>query len=1037
MIPRGWLPGRSRAAALLLCAAAIAGVLLVAIPVLHRTSPPPPSAGTHGTVVPAGQRVEPPESTGSKPEAGSPAVALAATPAARPKPARAAARGQARGQIGVSAEVAPRDSSRIPHGSRAKIAARARVVQLPDRPAAADPGWYEELVVEVRAERMASTTVPAYWRDGVLLVPASDVFDLAEIRLQAGAGAEVRAVLEPEQIEVRIDPRSGRAWKDGREIPSEKAIYNSAAGRLYISAGLIEELLGVGTWFDLTSLTLLLDPVDHLPLGRRMAREHARQILLAGKQSPSPDQAFGRAAGALGGAAVDWSVNVPDYEDAQNTRVGLALGASVLSGALNVSVRSASEKQSWLSEEHVSGSWVGAWPEGRWVRQLRLGTIQGTGPRPRSLQGVAVGNSPFMRPLAFGQSELSGWLEPNWEVELYRDGALADFARADERGYFSLETTVDYGSNPVEVRAYGPNGEMRLISRALPVAPDRLPAGRFEYKLSAGRCPTNSLGCRESYNFDLHYGVNRSWTARTGAEFIRRGNAGDLLHPYGIVSGAVGPHVSVRAEAVARAVAGIQLNHMPSTNFRAQLSHSAFATNVSKPVLTPANALSRTWADLLWRPLAKKPAFFLSAHGAGNRNRDGWQLRGRLQLTTEVRRVRWTLSWQEEREERTTWTRSATILGLSGSTSVSPAPLHMLHDLYIRGDVAMEARGGNLERCALTMGKSIGGRVRLEAGATWIGPDGDARLMLGLSTSGEISRTHHRVVHTEAGGYQGSSYLDGSFVWNEAVGRLEPFPYQSSLRGGVSGWAFIDSNSNGWRDPGEEAVEGLQLRAGDKQAETDAAGRYSLWNMTPFEAAQLELVPGSLRNPLLVPQFNLASVHVGPNGFREVDVPLVPGTEVLGRVKTEDGIGQIAIGGLAITLRNLSSGRRFDATVFQDGQFYFMALPPGEYEVLLDEAALLRLGLQPTRASRHCVVPLATGRSQAFALTIDLVRAAKAALGDMRAAVEGKCAGRVDETDLRSPPHPMDENARGPLIPRDDGAPLRRASAVRSPARPS
>jgi hypothetical protein len=345
--------------------------------------------------------------------------------------------------------------------------------------------------------------------------------------------------------------------------------------------------------------------------------------------------------------------------------------------------------------------------------------------------------------------------------------------------------------------------------------------------------------------------------------------------------------------------------------------------------------------------------------------------------------VRWTLSWQEERTEYVAQSRATTTLGLSGSTALSVAPLRFLHNLYVRGDLVMETRRGQLDRCTLALGKSIGNSVRLEAGASWLGSDADARFMLGLSTNGASSRTHHRLVHTEEDGYHGSSFLYGSLVWNVAVGRLEPFPYQSSGRGGMSGWAFIDSNGNGWRDPGEEPVEGLQLRAGDKQAETDAEGRYSLWNMTPFEASPLQLVPGSLRNPLLVPQFNLASVHVGPNGFREVDVPLIPGTEVLGRVLTEDGVGQLAIGGLAITFRNVTTGRRFDATVFQDGEFYFTALPPGEYEVLLDEAALLRLGLQQTRASRHCVIPLSTGRSEAHSVTIDLVRAAKAGGGQL------------------------------------------------------
>jgi len=984
MIPRIRRPRASRAVTLLVAAAAVAGLMLVAVPMLrgpsmpHRT--PPVDAGLPPQLADAGAPPHPVDA-GSPPQPEYPSAGISVAvvePEAAPQGAKTP-RSHARAPLSVTATICAPDSARARRGSRAAIGVEATVVQAPDRPLVADLGWYDELVVEVRAERLASTTVHAYWRDGTLLVPAREVFDLAEIRLLSGEGGEIRAVLEPEHIEVRIDPRSGQAWKAEREISADVALLHDADGQLYISASLIEALLDVDTWFDLPSLTLLLDPVDHLPLGRRMAREHARQALFASRQAPAPDHTFTRAAPGLGGATVDWSLDVADHQDVEHARFGLGLGASVLGGALNLGLRGAADGQNLLNEEHLTGSWVAAWPEKRAVRQLRAGTILGTGPRPRSLHGVAVGNSPFLRPLAFGQTELAGWLEPNWEVELYRNGELKDFARADDRGYFSLETPVDYGTNPLEVRAYGPNGEMRVISQALPVAADRLPAGRFEYEASAGRCPTNSRGCREAYNLDLRYGLSRRWTGRLGSELFRRGNADDLFHPYGAISGTLGRHLSLRAEAVARSLAGAQVTHEPSPNFRAQLAHNVFSTEVRDPVLTPAGALSRTWADVFWRPLADKPAFFFSAHGANYRNRDNEQLLGRLQLTTQLRRVRWTLSWQEERSARPSWSGATTVLGLTGSTTLSSAPLRVLRNLYMRGELAMETRSGDLDRCTLTLAKSIGGNVRLEAGASWLGRDGDARLMLGLSTNGDISRTHHRVMHTDAGGYQGSSAFDGSLVWNEAVGRLEPFPYRSSGRGGVSGWAFIDVNGNGWRDPGEEPVAGLELRAGDKQAKTDGEGRYSLWNMTPFEAARLQLVPGSLRNPLLVPQFNLASVHVGPNGFRQVDVPLVPGTEVLGCVLTEDRSRPIALGGLEITLRNLTTGRRFDATVFQDGQFYFMALPPGEYQVLLDEAALLRMGWQQTRASRHCVIPLATGRSEAYPLTIDLVRAGKAA----------------------------------------------------------
>jgi hypothetical protein len=215
--------------------------------------------------------------------------------------------------------------------------------------------------------------------------------------------------------------------------------------------------------------------------------------------------------------------------------------------------------------------------------------------------------------------------------------------------------------------------------------------------------------------------------------------------------------------------------------------------------------------------------------------------------------------------------------------------------------------------------------------------------------------------------------MTGSIVWNNAMNRFEPFPYGSMGRSGLTGTVFVDANQNGWRDPDETAVHGLRLRSRDKTAETDAQGRYSLWNLTPFERTDVSIVSSSLRNPLLVPQFNRASLALGPNGFQELNLPMIRGTEVLGRFLRINSPVGAGMGGVEIVLHQVETGRNHETVTFHDGAFYFMSLPPGEYEISVPPRQLHALGLSLEDSSRWCIIPVTGDSDEAFQLEVRLV----------------------------------------------------------------
>ena len=99
------------------------------------------------------------------------------------------------------------------------------------------------------------------------------------------------------------------------------------------------------------------------------------------------------------------------------------------------------------------------------------------------------------------------------------------------------------------------------------------------------------------------------------------------------------------------------------------------------------------------------------------------------------------------------------------------------------------------------------------------------------------------------------------------------------------------------------------------------------------------------------------TISLAPNRFLPLDVAIVAGGTVDGRVVQEVGGRRSGVGGVRLTLRELAGGGRRPLTTFGDGDFSEIALRPGEYEVAVDPAVLHRLGAtaDPVRFTVHAI----------------------------------------------------------------------------------
>ncbi len=102
--------------------------------------------------------------------------------------------------------------------------------------------------------------------------------------------------------------------------------------------------------------------------------------------------------------------------------------------------------------------------------------------------GTSVSTFALTRPDEFDKTTLEGTIQPNWEVELYRNSQLISFQTVGIDGRYKFEDVdVLYGENLFKLVFYGPQGEIKEETKEIFVGQNILKEGEYNYQISANR----------------------------------------------------------------------------------------------------------------------------------------------------------------------------------------------------------------------------------------------------------------------------------------------------------------------------------------------------------------------------------------------------------------------------------------------------------------------------------------------------------------------------------------------------------------------
>ena len=805
---------------------------------------------------------------------------------------------------------------------------------------ALDSAGLEPVLVELAIGRYGTRTVSAYRSSGDALLPVLQLAEMAELSARPLSGGAVELTLEPGRRAVTLDPSRWEIRAPGGTVAVTPADRVVQLGEQYLSTRALGELLDVSFSVDWSELSVTLLDADSLPIGRRITRERAHALFRSGGRDGGPELALGMERTRWDGMVLDYSILAPSQDLFGSGAYSAGLGLNLLGGAFETRIANAGPPRG--GDVRVDGSWTGVWRISRYVTQLRLGDGLSTGPRPRSVRGFSVSNSPFLRSSLFGTIGFQGALGPGWEIEAYRGGRMIALDSADALGRFSLDLPVEYGENAMDFVAYGPFGEIRRFNQNYRVTSDVIPERRLEYGLAAGGCRTSE--CSANANLDLRYGLSRRWTLRGGVDHFWRDSLPGLFHPYIGVGGTLGNAWAVEVEGVASAVLRGALRYEPSQDLRVGTEYHDFAAGTVAPLLTPAGRHTQWTTDLLARPIPGRDDMYLeatldritAAHGATTSGRLGVSLyASRFQLSPAVRHVRFRGPTGDPSSE--------TFASLNTFSLPFPELGPVLGRITSRTNLEIDG-GGRLALAGGYLSRELTQSLDLEVGATWSRDLGTVMSVF-LSTQLPTVRATTTVMAPSRGDATVSQFVQGSVLYDPARHQVAFASGPSLERAGISGRVFLDANGDGrWQD-GEQTLSGVRVRAGYVTALSDSSGRYRIWDLPAFEPVLVAVDSSTLMSPLWVPTYNSVSVETGPNRFRSLDIPILPAGVIEGRVVRQSVDSTAPVAGARLLLRRHGSSQAVPLVTFSDGGFYLIGVKPGAYELSVEPAVLARWGL--------------------------------------------------------------------------------------------
>ncbi|MFU8861078.1 MAG: OmpA family protein [Cyclonatronaceae bacterium] len=808
---------------------------------------------------------------------------------------------------------------------------------------------HDEAFLEFRFRSVVNTFVTGWYKDDTFYLPLSGLFSSLQIDYHWDAsGRQIHGFFIDPDLRYTFDPASRVITLGDNEfqLSSRQLIVRDAD--FYLTPDVFSEVFGLDFTVSFQRMTLTLTTGHILPVEqtdqRRRSRERSGTATIL---QPHYDLRFGRKKSSLDGMFLDYNLawNQSMISDNRSGRFGY--GAELLGGDIQ-GFFSFSNNNTDTRYENRDIRWRYAFDRTD-ISYLATGEVYSRGLASNSFYGIQVGNEPIEPRRYFGDYQVQGFAGQDHDVELFVNGRLVSYMNAGESGYYNFTLPVTYGSALVNIRKYGPSGTYSETSRRVNVPASLLRPGEFTYHADAGwlsRTPGRSGFNSGDFmtQTSAGYGLNEHLTLRAGVEYFESSGSPVL---FGTASARVFDQYLLTSDAV------------PGHFYR-------FSGNVQYPGFTSVQLAATSWETgsiyntgglrnelqgSLFLPLLRNN-LPLSLRLSGSRADFGTQTMYQYDsgLIARYRRLNIQAGYRETLFQNSGGTIRQNRL-LTGSLfymfenrPTVPAPLRTL---MVRAQMRYMIQQDRFESITLTIDRRLGKFGRFSTGVERNFARRGDFFFLSLTFDIPQLRTSGNY-RSGRNDYLMNHQVQGSVGYDSGYKRLVLDNRQNVGQAGAAIRMLItDGNGGGTAATGSSVIpaEAIRFRQTTSyRLHDDGVSRVT--HLMPYTRYSIEIMTDRIKNPLLIPEFTEFSFVTDPNGFKQIDIPLVMAGEIDGSVTVLDRNGNTSgANGLRVVLFEKNRQIREVLPAYSDGTFYKLGVRPGSYIIYPDSMQLQMLDL--------------------------------------------------------------------------------------------
>jgi len=767
--------------------------------------------------------------------------------------------------------------------------------------------------------------------------------------------------LKTEKLQIKEIPR-----------PYPKESIFSSEGEIYVSTDTLSDWFNLQFEISMAALNISISSDQPLPMQQRAARDKRYGSFSKGftikselPYTPMPYQLI-----AMPAASINLDSSYSQSSDLGRGSYSAQLHGDLLynSGQLFLSGDDQNGLQNLrlqLGRDDFNGNLLGKLHANRYrfgdisvqSRALIGGNFSG--------RGFQFSSTPLNQSSEFNRITLEGDLQPQYDVELYRNGGLYEFQRSNDEGRYKFDNVPLFqGMNVLKLVFYGPQGQQYEKIQRLYSDGATAKKGQLNYRFSLTQPNQTLFNVSDRSNSSDHslswlasasYGLGNKLSITTSLAQYEKEQQQQSFGNLGL-RGTVGPllmqgEIAVDKEGETAGVVGLQTEWKA---LRFDLSHNqysrTFATNQGDDPQQQSNQLriegppirlgNRASTSLLNLSLSQSRQFSGRSSSAVSHN--FWLALGSMSLSND-------LSYQQS--------STSSEGNLNGSARINLNGDKLIKGFNLRSNVAYSIKPEQLTQSA-----SLGSSYRFDqqrnisftANRNYGNNDDTVYYSLGYNQRFNVLN----LGATLSGSEENDLFLGVKLSFSVLPDpiRNRPLFYSSTSKaqeGSVLASSYIDENRNGKRDFWEQPVKdvGFVINRGYRPGLTNRHGEVLISGLNTGGKVDIQLNPSTLGDPYLISSSDGYGITPRAGHIMHLNFPLVSIGEIDGHVYLIRDGEKIEAANVSMELINAESGELVTLLRSEyDGYFYLPNVNPGKYRLRVEPNLIRRLKLSAPKA---------------------------------------------------------------------------------------